>query len=91
MRILYLMKLLRYFTSLEKNEDAEYDKDFIKKRAAFFPGFKMELLDILPDRFTAEQAIDIIEGTSTNDSLNILKEIFDTNYELESSAGSTPE
>ena len=29
-----------YFTSLKKNEEIEYDKDFIKKRAAFFPDLK---------------------------------------------------
>jgi predicted GH43/DUF377 family glycosyl hydrolase len=74
-----------YFTSLKKNEDAIYTKDFIKKRAVFFPGFKMELLGILPDTFTAAQAIRIISNTP-GDSIMQFKEIIDTNYELESSA-----
>ena len=75
-----------YFTSLKKNEKTEYDKEFIIKRAAFFTEFEMELLDILPDRFTAEQAIRIISNTSINNSVKQFKEILDTNYELESSA-----
>ncbi|MEP6948742.1 MAG: glycoside hydrolase family 130 protein [Ginsengibacter sp.] len=75
-----------YFTTLKKNEKAQYNKDFIKERAAFFPGFKMELLDILPDAFTAAQATLITSNTSINDSVKQFKEILDTNYELESSA-----
>lgn len=81
-----------YFTSLKKNEETIYDKNFIKKRAAFFLGFKMELLDILPDEFTATEAMHLIDdiGMSANISMNDsrvqLKEILDTNYELESSA-----
>ena len=46
----------------------------------------MELLDILPGKFTAAQAIQIIGNTSMNDSVKQFKEILDTNYELESSA-----
>ena len=33
-----------YFTRLKKNEEAEYSKDFIKKRHAFFPGFTLEYI-----------------------------------------------
>ena len=75
-----------YFTNLEKNVKITYDRDFIEKRAAFFPGFKMELLDMLPGKFTAEQAAQITEHTSKDDSVKQFKEILDTNYELESSA-----
>jgi predicted GH43/DUF377 family glycosyl hydrolase len=75
-----------HFASLKKNEDIEYDKDFIKKRAAFFPGFNMELLDILPETFTAAHAIRITSDSAMNDSVKQFKEIIDTNYELESSA-----
>jgi predicted GH43/DUF377 family glycosyl hydrolase len=74
-----------YFTSLEKNERITYDKDFIKKRAAFFHEFKMELLNRLPGKFTAEQATQIT-GHTSNDSVKQFKEILDTNYELKSSA-----
>ena len=81
-----LDKTSGYFIALKKNDEAWYDKDFVKKRAAFFPGFKMELLDILPGKFTADQAIQIISNTSMNDSVKQFKEILDTNYELESSA-----
>lgn len=81
-----------YFTSLKKNKEATYDKEFIIKRAAFFPGFKMELLNILPDTFTAALAIQIINEKEISadpvmaDSIHQLKTILDTNYELESSA-----
>jgi predicted GH43/DUF377 family glycosyl hydrolase len=75
-----------YFTCLKKNAEARFCKDFIKKRAAFFTGFKMELLDMLPGDFSAAQAIRIISKTSMNDSVKQFREIVDTNYELESSA-----
>ena len=74
-----------YFTCLKKNEAIEYDKDFIKKQAAFFPEFNMELLNELPDTFTAAQAIQIISNTGVNDSIKQFAEILDSNYELESS------
>ena len=81
-----------YFTSLKKNEETKYDKEFIIKRAAFFPGFNMELWNMLPEIFTAAQAIQIInekEISADNvmaDSVIKLKNILDSNYELESSA-----
>lgn len=77
-----------YFTSLKKNQAAIYDKNFIRKRAAFYPSFQMELLNILPDKFTADEALLLLEDKdeiSLNDSFRKFKEIFDTNYELESS------
>ncbi len=76
----------RYFTPLKKNEVAKYTKDFIKKRAAFFKGFKMELIDSLSEQFTASKATNIIDKTSNANSVNQFKEILDTNYELESSS-----
>lgn len=81
-----------YFTSLKKNEESVYEKSFVINRAAFFPKFKIELLDILPGTFTAAKAIQIINETvfGTEDlmaeSIQQLKTILDTNYELESSA-----
>ena len=74
-----------YFTPLKKNEATEFSKDFIKKRAAFFSEFKMELLDALPDLFTELKAFEIINNTPYANSINIFKEILDTNYELKSS------
>ena len=76
----------KYFTPLKKNEVAKYTRDFIKKRAAFFKGFKMELIDSLPEQFTAPKAIELIDKASDASSVNQLKEILDTNYELESSS-----
>ncbi len=80
-----LDKTLEIFTQLKKNEEAEYSKAFVKERAAFFSGFDMKLLDMLPEKFTAEKAIDLISKIPDKNSVNQLKEIFDTNYELESS------
>lgn len=87
-----LDKASGYFTRLKKNEETKYDKEFIIKRAAFLPGFNMELWNMLPEIFTAAQAIQIIneKGISAApvmaDSVHQLKNIVDTNYELESSA-----
>ncbi len=81
-----------YFTSLKKNEEATYEKEFLIKRAAFFPDFKNELFNILPATFTAAQAIHLINESVIAmdavmaDSIQIVKTILDTNYELESSA-----
>ena len=81
-----LDKTSGYFTQLKKNEDAEYSKSFIKKRAAFFLGFKMELFDALPEKFTAANAIEVINKIADENSIKQFKEILDTNYELESPA-----
>src|SRR5688500_4212441 len=81
-----------YFTGLTRNENALYDKKFIEKRVATFPTFKTKILNFLPDEFTATEAISILnEKTVTDDreeiqSVNQLKEILDTNYELEDSS-----
>ena len=87
-----LDKTSGYFTSLKKNDEIEYGKDFLEKRAVFFTSLRMELVDILPDHFSAAQAIRIISksslnsNTSMDDAVKQLEEIFDTNYELQSSA-----
>ena len=81
-----LDKASGYFTQLKKNEEAEYSKDFVKKRAACFKGFKIEIVDTLPEKFTAAEAIKIIGNGSDDNSVNQLKEILDTNYELQSSS-----
>lgn len=46
----------------------------------------MELLDVLPDTFTAAEATGIISNLPAGDSVKQLKEILDTNYEFEPSA-----
>ena len=79
-----------YFTSLKKNAAARYSKNFIKTRIAFFPGFKNVVLEYLPDNFTAEAALESVKNKFSNDasataSIKQLEEIFDTNYELQSS------
>ena len=83
-----------YFTCLMKNEDAVYTKDFIRKRMALLPGFKTEILDRLPETFTAAEAmnkIDLKEGELLQNnplswSINQLVDMLDTNYELEKSS-----
>jgi len=84
----------RFFTKLSKNENVDYEKSFIEKRSVFFKGFKKELLYILPEKFTASKALQIIDGNEISkdaafdDSIQFLKIILDSNYELESSANS---
>ena len=83
-----------YFTCLEKNEDAVYAKDFIRKRLAALPGFKTEILDMLPETFTASEAInkiklkegELLQNNPLSWSIDQLSEILDTNYELEKSS-----
>jgi predicted GH43/DUF377 family glycosyl hydrolase len=74
-----------YFTPLRKNAEAIYTKDFIKKRAAFFKGFKMASIDSLPEQFTAAEATDIVSKLPGENLVNQFNEILDTNYQLESS------
>ena len=89
---IFLDEASGYFTSLKKNEETKFDKEFIMNRAAFYSEFNMELLNSLPNAFTAAYATQIIneKGISADavmtDSVNQLKNILDTNYELESSA-----
>ncbi len=84
----------RFFTKLSKNENVNYEKSFIEKRSGFFRGFKKVLLDILPEKFTASEALQIINENETSmdaafyDSIQFFKTILDSNYELESSANS---
>jgi len=83
-----------YFTCLEKNEGAVYTKDFIRKRLAVLPGFKTEILDQLPDSFTATEAVnkiqlkqgELLQNNPLSSSISQLSEILDTNYELEQSS-----
>ena len=80
-----------YFTRLQKKADAVYDKKFIHKCAANISSFNTEALDILPDSFTAEQAKNIFAtisnpNKSVIDSIVMIEEILDTNYELEDSS-----
>ncbi len=79
-----------YFTKLKKNDEAIYSRDFIKKRVAFIPSFRIEILENLPDNFTATKALLFIKDKLSQDqtttaSIKQLEEIFDTNYELRSS------
>lgn len=77
------------FTCLKKNEKAVYEKSFIEKRSIFFGGFKKGILDILPEKFTASEALQIIKeseiskDTTFFDSIQFFKTLLDTNYDLE--------
>jgi predicted GH43/DUF377 family glycosyl hydrolase len=83
-----------YFTPIRKHEDAVYTKDFISKRAALSSTFNMHLLDYLPEKFTAADALSIMQTNETElqanqgvqSSVAYLQNIFDTNYELENSS-----
>jgi len=80
-----------HHTCLEKNASARYSKDFIAQRAAIDMQFNKTILDHLPDSFTAAQAMTALklaedEKASIRNSMAIVEEIFDTNYELEDSS-----
>ena len=79
-----------YFTSLKKNNEVFYHKDFILKRIACFSYFNKKIIESLPHKFTAKECLQLIKNTflrdeSAKDSIKILEEIFDTNYELKAS------
>ncbi len=84
----------QYFTTVEINNEAVYNKDFIEKRVSFFPEFDVKILTNMPCNFTAKEAIDSIKINFSKEknffsSLKILEEIFDTNYELQSASQSS--
>jgi hypothetical protein len=76
-----------YFTSLQKKSDTVYNKSFIAKRAASFPGFNKSIIDVLPGSFTASEAKHILSSLESTDpsiidSILLLEKILDSNYEL---------
>jgi len=80
-----------YYTRLQKNEDALYDKKFIHARAEGLSGFDLKVLDLLPESFTASQSKTIFKDIldkdpSLNSSISVLEEMIDTNYELKDSS-----
>ncbi|MEO7561085.1 MAG: glycoside hydrolase family 130 protein, partial [Ferruginibacter sp.] len=80
-----------YFTRLKKNVATVYTKDFIKDRIVFFPGFKPAILENLPGTFSASEALELLKNNLSKDESNAasikhLEEIFDTNYDLQSSS-----
>ena len=81
-----------YCTNLEKNHKASYTKSFIEDRLVFYPNFEIKILDYLSEYFTASEALELINfklsrNENVVDSIKILEEIFDSNYELTSSSG----
>jgi predicted GH43/DUF377 family glycosyl hydrolase len=80
-----------YYTCLQKKEGALYDKKCIQTRAAIFPGFDFRVLDFLPGSFTAPEAKKIFQSIENPEpaavnSIVIIEEILDTNYELQDSS-----
>ncbi len=84
-------------TSLNKNEHAVYTKDFIRERLTGDPDFIAEFLALIPDTFTAAEAIQIITNNKWVQHEPLLlstekfKQILDSNYELEPSHLPLPE
>lgn len=80
-----------YFTGLNKNELAVYTKSFIQERMTGDPDFVSEVMDVIPDTFTAAEAIQIISEDKRVSqesfllSIEKFKQILDSNYELEPS------
>ena len=80
------------YSPLSKNKSAVFEKAFFEKRCSFFREFKIELLNLLPEKFTEAEALQRIEASdlfanaSYAYSIQIFKTICDSNYELTSSA-----
>jgi predicted GH43/DUF377 family glycosyl hydrolase len=88
---IYLDAESGYFTSLKKNTEKSYTIDFLKERVPFFSECNHEVLNCLPNSFTSGEALSIMRSTYANENseqktIKIIEEIFDTNYELQSSA-----
>lgn len=80
-----------YFSSLVRKPDMVYTKDFVSKRAATFPSFNAVALDYLPNLFTYTEAHVIFKSISPHHSshrhsIEIIENILDTNYGLESAS-----
>jgi predicted GH43/DUF377 family glycosyl hydrolase len=73
-----------YFSVLQKKEETLYSKQFIKERISFLQAADISWIDVLPDGFSAAEALELLSGSS-EEAERLLKEIFDTNYELNSS------
>ncbi len=70
-----------YFSVLQKKEETLYSKRFIKERISFFQPTDISWIDVLPDCFSAAEALQLISGSS-EEAERLLKVIFDTHYEL---------
>jgi predicted GH43/DUF377 family glycosyl hydrolase len=75
-----------YVTRLRVNEAAVYCKSFIRERAE-----GNAMLELLPESFTAQEAVAILtthrRDPSRKASIEAIEEILDSNYELGDSAG----
>ena len=76
---------------LQKNNDAVYYKKDIQRSVESVKGFDAIVLDRLPESFTASEVKSIVRsipnpGQSVIESLQILEDILDMNYELEDSS-----
>jgi len=76
---------------LEKKDNTIYTKDFVCKRAVTFSSFNKTVLDVLPASFTSAEVQLIFKSIAPhdpllNDSISIIENILDTNYELENSS-----
>ena len=71
-----------YYSVLKKEEAAFFDKGFVAERVA--PSEKEGVMNLLPDRFTAAEALSLraTEGKETQASFAIAH-VLDTNYDLE--------
>jgi predicted GH43/DUF377 family glycosyl hydrolase len=73
-----------FVTSITRNKEALYDKEFIKERTAWLDHFDAGLISSLPSQFTAKEALTFLQGKDSQ-SVEILKDLFDSNYEIISS------
>ncbi len=77
-----------YFTVLKKNEEDIYTKEFVHNRMSSLPGFGANILEWLPEKFTAAEGEAIIEKQVKTDwnaaTISVLEDILDTNYTVTS-------
>jgi predicted GH43/DUF377 family glycosyl hydrolase len=75
----------QFYTCLKKNDSAKYTKEFVKERASVQSTFDAGVLDKLPEQFTEKQVKELFavrEFEGQRDSIAIVLELLDTNYEL---------
>lgn len=79
----------KYTTKSAKESNKIYSKDFILERAKYYRGVSERIPELLPDKFTESELLDLIQNmieknadAETLKSIDVLKQIIDTNYNL---------
>ncbi len=84
-----LDELTPFATRSAKDWMMTYTSEFVRSRLHYFPRTDMSMLSMLPDRFTAPEALKLLDSMTMrgepdpyHDTHKAIREILDTNYDL---------